>query len=419
MARECWGSGEGRSGAVDGGRYTVTVDRQQQIAALLADLESHRVERTQSMRDTDKFCEAICAFANDLPGTGLPGFLILGVSDKGEPVGAAITDELLRNLAGIRAEGNILPPPVMTVEKVSIGGNDLALVEVQPSDRPPVRYKGRTFVRTGPRRALATPEEERRLSERAVDRTRTWDLRPCPDATITDLSLDLFRLTYLPQAVSADVIAENRRTIEEQLSALRLFDLRRRQPTNAGVLLLGKDPLMFVPGAYVQYVRYDGNDQASRVQQDFRATGDLLTVLTQLDQLASRMADRHPVRQADLRDADAFGFPPLALRELFVNAVVHRNYDGSTTPVAINEYADRVEILNPGSLYGDLSRSQFPGGTSYRNPVLAEAAKTLGFVNRFGRGLPIVREELERNGSPAALLEPKESFFLAVVRRRA
>lgn len=385
---------------------------------LLSDLESHRVERTQSLKDTDKFCEAICAFANDLPGAGLPGYLFLGAADDGRPIGAAITDELLRNLAGIRLEGNILPPPVMAVQKVTVGDRAVAVVEVQPSDRPPVRYKGRTFIRNGPRRGIATAEEERRLSERAVDWSRTWDLRPCPDARLDDLSLDLFRLAYLPKAVSAEVLAENERTIEEQLAALRLYDPRRQVPTYAGILLLAKDTLLFVPGAYVQYVQYEGEDQSTTVLQEQRIGGDLKSVLTELDRLAHRLAGRRPVRQPDLREIDIFAYPPVALREVFINAVIHRNYEGSTTPVFINEFSNRLEVLNPGSLYGDLSPSQFPGGTAYRNPVLAEAARTLGFVNRFGRGIAIARAELAKNGSPPPVFEPRENFFLATLPRR-
>ena len=60
------------------------------IAALLVDLESFRVERTESLNDTDKFCKAICAFANDMPGLGLTGFLFIGVDKTGKPTGARI-----------------------------------------------------------------------------------------------------------------------------------------------------------------------------------------------------------------------------------------------------------------------------------------------------------------------------------------
>lgn len=81
----------------------------EEIRALLNDIESDRVERTFSTTNTDKFGQAICAFANDLPDYRLPGYLFLGVKDDGEVQGLDVTDELLKNVAAIRTDGNIQP----------------------------------------------------------------------------------------------------------------------------------------------------------------------------------------------------------------------------------------------------------------------------------------------------------------------
>jgi ATP-dependent DNA helicase RecG len=97
--------------------------------------------------------------------------------------------------------------------------------------------------------------------------------------------------------------------------------------------------------------------------------------------------------------------------------LIHRDYE-SNTPVMILHFADRIEIHNPGGLYGDIRAEDFPGATAYRNPVLAEAAKTLGFVNRFGRGVPRTQQAMAKNGSPAPEFTPKERHFLVVLRRR-
>ena len=70
----------------------MTID---EIQALLNDLESDRVERTISTTNTDKFGQAICAFANDLPDHRMPGYLFLGVADDGEVKGVNVTDDLL------------------------------------------------------------------------------------------------------------------------------------------------------------------------------------------------------------------------------------------------------------------------------------------------------------------------------------
>ena len=388
------------------------------IASLLADLESFRIERTASLNDTDKFCKAICAFANDMPASDLPGYLFVGVDKHGQPVGATIDERLLESLAGLRDNGNILPIPTMHVFKEVHNDVSIAVVEVVPSDMPPVRYKQTVWIRTGPSVDRATSEQERRLEERRVDRAMTWDLQACRDATLEDLALELFELTYLPSAVSREVLDENNRSVEDQLGSLRLFHNKLGCPTNAAVLIFGKDPLFFFPGAYVQYVRYDGPSQADSVIKEQKITGDFLNLMRDLDRLAKELSNVRPVRQADLTDFVVADYPDVALHELFINSVVHRNYSSSTTPVSINHFSDRIEIQNPGSLYGDLTRDMFPRGTAYRNPVLAEAAKTLGFANRFGRGIALAESLLEKNGSPKLEYVVGENHLAMIVRMR-
>ncbi len=89
-----------------------------ELRAMLADLESDRIERTSSTNNTDKFAQAVCAFANDLPHHSLPGYLIIGVDDSGTPTGLQVTDQLLQNLGGLRSDGNIRPLPVIAVFRV-------------------------------------------------------------------------------------------------------------------------------------------------------------------------------------------------------------------------------------------------------------------------------------------------------------
>ena len=252
----------------------------------------------------------------------------------------------------------------------------------------------------------------------AVDKARTWDTPACTGSSLDDLAIDLFALNYLPRSVSQEVLAENRRTVEEQLGSLRLFHKTLNAPTNGAVLLFGKDQLSFFPGAYVQYVRYDGATQADDPLKEQRISGDLLNVMRDLDRLAKDVAGYRPLRRDDLSEDLVADYPEVALHELFVNAVVHRNYEDSTTPVSINHFSDRIEVQNPGSLYGDLTRAQFPDGTSYRNPVLAEAAKTLGFANRFGRGIALASSILSKNGSPDLKFDVGENHLAVIIKKR-
>jgi ATP-dependent DNA helicase RecG len=108
-----------------------------ELERLLADTESDLVERKESMAGDapTKLREAICAFANDLPDHRQPGAVFVGARDDGAPVGLAITDGLLRQLADMKADGNIVPPPTMVVEKRTLGGADVAVVTVMPARR--------------------------------------------------------------------------------------------------------------------------------------------------------------------------------------------------------------------------------------------------------------------------------------------
>jgi ATP-dependent DNA helicase RecG len=158
--------------------------------------EADNIEMTRSTRDTDKFGEAICAFANDLPSRREAGVLVLGINDDGTCANIVVDDDLLKNLAAIRSAGNIHPFPTMSVRSEVVDGCRIAIVEVEPSDNPPVRYKGRVWVRVGPTRRIATNEEERRLTEKRRWGNLPFDQHSVPGATLDDLDLLRFREEY-------------------------------------------------------------------------------------------------------------------------------------------------------------------------------------------------------------------------------
>ena len=390
---------------------------EEELKALLSDLETDRVERTVSVNNTDKFGQAICAFANDLPNHRQPGYLLIGVQDKGALSGLAVTDELLQNLAALRSDGNIQPLPALTVTKFALPGGQVAVVQVQPADLPPVRYKGRVWIRVGPRRAAATEQEERILTERRIAHARTFDALPCLESTLADLSEDRFTLTYLRRAVVEEVIAENRRPLKQQLASLRFYDLRQDCPTYAGILLLADQPTFYLPGAYVQFVRYAGSDPSSEVLDEKRASGDLRTVLQTLDLLLDVNLRQRPVPVSALREEMVFDLPRVALRELLLNAVMHRNYQ-SNSPVHFYWFSDHLRIDNPGGLYGEVSPENFAHAVDYRNPIIAEATRVLGYTNRFGQGIARTLMALELNGNPPPEFSFDPHWFAVKIRMK-
>lgn len=99
-------------------------------------------------------------------------------------------------------------------------------------------------------------------------------------------------------------------------------------------------------------------------------------------------------------------------------AVLHRSYEGTNAPVRVYWFDDRIEILNPGGPYGNVTVQNFgePGLADYRNPNLAEAMRVLGLVQRFGAGLTIARRELAANGNAPPAFDVSQTFVRATVR---
>lgn len=388
-----------------------------QLIDLLSGLESDRVERTISVSDTDKFCQAICAFANDLPNHRQPGYLLIGVRDDGSLSGLSVTDQLLLNLAAIRSDGNVLPQPVMSVAKFKLQGGDVAVVEVQPSDMPPVRYKGTVWVRIGPRKGTAHEQDERVLTEKRVARAHTFDVLPFPEANIADLSLRLFG-EYRAQVIAPEVIEANHRIIEEQLASLRLFDLSKKCPTTSGILLFGNNPRFFLPGAYVQFLRFPDATMTDMPVDQAEISGDMRTVL---DGLRDKF---RACNQVGMKPGKGFqdqllpDYPEWSVRELLHNAVIHRDYQ-SNTPIRFYWFSDRIEIQSPGGLYVEVTPETILSRNSYRNPVMAEALKTMGYINRFGFGIQHAQKQLEENGNPPAEFSFEDRVVAVTIRRAA
>lgn len=390
---------------------------EQQLIALLPQLEDDRLEKTVSTTDADKYGEAICAFCNDLGATNRPGYLIIGVHDNGKPAGLKIDEKFLQFLLGYRTDGRTVPPPAMIVKKFSLDEGDLAVVEVQPSHVPPVRWKGKVCIRIGQRKGVANEAEERILSEKRSTFARSFDTQPAYEADLNELGVDIFKLTYLPTAIDPETLAANGREIKQQLSSLKFYDLRADVPTYAGILLFGKNPRFYLPGAYVQYVRFTGKDEVSDFDFEERFDGDLTTQLRVMNDFVRSQIAKRVLH--NLGEEYEYAYPPSAIQELLFNAVIHKDYQ-SNAPIKFYEFEDRVEIINPGGLYGDARPENFPDKNDYRNPTLAEAAKNLGYINAFNVGVKRAKAALEKNGNPEPkfILDQVTSFGVIIYKKK-
>lgn len=376
-----------------------------ELEELLVDVESELCERKESLSGDapERIRQAICAFANDLPDHRRAGVVFVGATDLGKPTGLEITDRMLQQLSDIKTDGNTLPPPTISVTKRTLQGRAVAVVTVQPSDSPPVRYRGQIWVRVGPRRALATAQDERILNEKRRTRDPHFDALTVPTTSIDDLDLGRFETEYLPIAFDRRVLAANDRSVEERLAALKMIgSVDDPIPTVTGLLVLGKHPQDFLPGAYVQFLRVGGSEWGDPVIDEERCDGTILEQVTRLDE----KLHAHNRTMVDFtsgpREFRRSTYPLDALQQLTRNAVMHRAYEGTNSQVLVYWFDEHIEIISPGGPVGGVAVERLgePGLVAYRNPNLAEAMKVLGLVQGFGFGIATARRELEAGGHP-------------------
>ncbi|PWV57303.1 MULTISPECIES: ATP-binding protein [Nocardiopsis] len=390
---------------------------ERELAAELGTEETCTLEFKREIRSLDIVRKAVCAMANDLTNKG-GGDVLVGVRDDGTVDPELDTsDRALLNLANLRDDGKILDRPSFTVERALFNGESIIHIHVEASPAPPVRLNGVAWVRPGPTTRKATADDERILTERRRHKTLPFDSHAWPGSSVSDLDIQLFRGTYLRSAVSDEVLEENHRPEEQQLASLRLLDPGSQRATVLGLLLIGLDPTAWLPGAYTQFVRYDGDNMDSAVVDDQEIRSNVVDTAERLDAVLRGHLHTRLVETGGFREESRPDYPLPALREAVMNAVMHRNYESSNAPIRILWFVDRVEISNPGGPYGAVREDNYEHVNDYRNPSLAGAMKNLGYVNRFGRGIGRIMTALESNGNPPPEFTVGESHWSVVVRR--
>ena len=381
--------------------------------------ESERVEWKQSTADVNDIFHAVCALANDLGDSRRSGFLVIGITKDGRVIGLQKDlDEEQQKLANRFSSTKLLPTPSYGMETVEVDGRTLLVVRIEPYPVPPVvTVEGTAWVRKGTVTERARESDLLRLRERRPESRQPFDYRLVHGATLEDLRMTVLRPMYLA-ALEGDHDPESFPNIEAWLTRR---DLGREvqgdwTPNAAAILLFGNNPSSFIPGATVEFVRYRGADVDSPVASRKSITG---TLGGQLDALWAQL-DAHlasiPALAQGIRTPYRPEYPLEALKELARNLIQHRLYEGTNAPARVEWYDDRIVFSNPGGPFGHASEGEFGSHADYRNPTVTRWLAELGYVERLGRGVRLVRRMLAQNGNPDLEVET-DGFTVVTVRK--
>lgn len=258
-----------------------------------------------------------------------------------------------------------------------------------------------------------------RLRERRPENRQPFDYRLVHGVTLEDLRMTVLRPMYMAE-LEGDHDPESFPDIEAWLTRK---DLGRKiqgdwTPNAAAVLLFGDNSSSFFPGATVEFVRYRGTDVDSPVASRKSIAGPLGG---QLDALWAQL-DAHlasiPAPAQGIRTPYRPEYPLEALKELARNLIQHRLYEGTNAPARVEWYDDRIVFANPGGPFGHASEGEFGSHADYRNPTITRWLAELGYVERLGRGVRLVRRMLAQNGNPDLEVET-DGFTVVTVRKEA
>jgi ATP-dependent DNA helicase RecG len=181
------------------------------------------------------------------------------------------------------------------------------------------------------------------------------------------------------------------------------------RPRNFAVLLFGRTPQRFIPGAFCIFSAYPGLDRTSPVARRSEIPGTLLDQARRLQELL----DAEAVTLFDKNDAaapNAEKYPQRALQEAMVNALAHRDYE-LVDPGRFTAYRDRIEFISPGSLPIGVILEDLRSGSvtpRWRNQALAWFLSRLQLAQAEGQGIQTIRSTMQAVGCPPPIFKATE-----------
>lgn len=266
-----------------------------------------------------------------------------------------------------------------------------------------IRKAGQQLIR---RRFADIPELTAALYSSLVDhlegcgaiQSRPFEERPCPDAALEDIDLHSVTNFLRLARMERQFPLPDNTPVTDLLAHLHL--LSGNQPTNAALLLFGRDPQRFLPAAEIRCMHFHGTEIQRPVPFYRIFKGTIfeqvdMAVDFVLSKLNRSVGTRAESSQAPVR----YEIPPDVIREAIVNAIAHRDYT-SAGAVQVSVFADRVEVWNPGILTPPLTPESLrhPHGSIARNPRTCEALFLAGYIEKYGTGtLMMIRESLDHD----------------------
>lgn len=395
-----------------------------ELLEILRNGENSSIEFKRDDIQNHEFTKELVAFSN-LEG----GMVLLGVEDDGS-VSGTVRDNLeewVMNACRDKIRPGIIPN--YAVIRGVEGCKNVAIVSVPRGVDVHSRWHNNRhmyFIRIGTTSREPTPEELGRLFQQRG--TFRAELRPVPGAGIDDL--DRRRLKNYFLHIREQEIPEDNDEVGWQALMVNTEIMVNEGVTSAGLLLFGRNPNRFLGHAGIDAVAYPGQEKDYAARERTQIRGPMTPLLDMQGELvdaglveqAVAFVRRNTGVNAELENGARLvgkpDYPPEAIREAIVNAVIHRDYLLSNTDIELGVYSDRVEIISPGWLPNGITPERMRTGCrAARNQLIKDVMRDYRYLEHMGMGVPrkIVIGMKKHNGTDPELLEEGERFIVRLL----
>jgi len=351
--------------------------------------ENQNIEWKESWRD--EYLKWICGFANAKGGK-----IIIGKNDNGEIVGLAKAKRLMEDIPNkIQTQLGILCDVDLKDEE----GKDYIEIDVKPYDVL-ISYQGKYHYRSGSTKQELKGNTLNKLLLKKAG--KTWDDVVEPRAKLEDidtLAIEAFKKgATTSKRLPFIVDEENIEQILDNLLLLEDGNLKR-----SAILLFGKNPCRFFINAFVKIGRFGQTDDDLRFQEIIE--GNAFQLADKTLEVLDRKFFVSPISYIGLQRVESWEYPYEAIREVILNAIIHRDYMGA--PIQISVYDDKLIVWNEGSLPEGLTFEDLKKKHSSRphNPILASTFFKGGLIEAWGRGTIKIINECKKAGLPEPIIE--------------
>lgn len=394
-------------------------------------VENERIEYKKGWNPAAIY-RTICAFANDFENIG-GGYIVVGAEEENGRAKRPITGIPTEQLDAIQKEmigyNNLIRPyyaPKIDIEIVD--GQNLLVIWVPagmerpyevPEDIKAKEKRYRHYIRKYSSTVHPGKEEREELFNLA--QRIPFDDRPNQQATIDDISPSLVR-EYLVTVESELLNEFDKVALVEIYRSMDLLQGTDEMlfPKNIALMMFNFRPDKFFPYSRIEIVEFPKGLGDPTFYEKPTITGPIhIQIQNALEQLENIALKEQIYKRPDKAEAErVWSYPFRALEETVVNSVYHRSYE-IREPVEIRILPDAIEVINYGGPDRSIKLEEVRQGIirnrRYRNRRIGDFLKELDMTEGRGTGIPIIRKEMAKNGSPEPRFETDENYSYFIV----